>query len=145
VGLGEAVGAEQSAADHVGEQVAALLLGAELVDREAGEGVHADTERDARPAGGELLDHLEVDLVGLAAATDLLTERQAHQAGVPQQAEDLAREALLVLVLPGLGGELRVGQLARQGDEVPGLLGGQFTVDQHGSPRVRRFRRRYPR
>ena len=79
--------------------------------------------------------HLQVDLVGLPAAADVLTEGQAQQAGVAEQAEDLAREALLALVLPGLGGEFGVGQLAGQRDEVPGLLGGQFTVDQHGSPR----------
>ena len=132
--LGQAVGPEQGTADHLRQQVAALRLGAELVDREAGEGVHADAEGDAGPAGGELLDHLQVHLVGLAAAADVLTEGQTQQAGVAEQPEDLAREALLPLVLPGLGGQLGVGQLARQGDEVPGLLGGQFTVDQHGSP-----------
>src|SRR4029450_12626301 len=66
---------------------------------------------------------------------DVLTERQAELPGVAEQREHLTGKALLALVLPRLGGELRVGQLAGQGDEVPRLLGGQFTVDQHGSPR----------
>ena len=37
------------AADHLGQQVAALRLGAELRDRGAGQGVHADAEGDAGP------------------------------------------------------------------------------------------------
>ena len=82
VRLRQAVGAEQLPADHVRQQVAALRLGAELVDRDAGQRVHADAERDAGPPRGQLLDHLEVDLVGLPAAADVLAEGQAEQAGL---------------------------------------------------------------
>ena len=103
VRLGQAVGAEQLPAHHVGQQVAALGLGAEPVDREAGQRVHADAERDAGPARRELLDDLQVDLVGLAAAADVLAEGQAEQAGVPERAEHLAREALLALVRAAFG------------------------------------------
>ena len=96
--------------------------------------MHADAEGDAGPAGGELLDHLQVDLVGLAAAADVLAEGQAQQSGVPEHPEDLAGEPLLALVLRRLGRELGVGQLAGQRDQVVGLGGGQFAVDRHGSP-----------
>ena len=89
--LRQAVGAEQLPADHVGQQVAALRLGAEPVDREAGQRVHADAERDAGPAGGELLDHLQVDLVGLTAAADVLAEGQAEQPGVARAVRKTSR------------------------------------------------------
>jgi hypothetical protein len=91
-------------------------------------------EGDTGPAGRELLDHLQVDLVGLAAATDVLAEGQSEQSGVPEHPEDLAREPLLALVLRRLGGELGVGQVAGQRDQVVRLGRGQFAVDRHGSP-----------
>ena len=131
----QAVRAEQRAADQLGQQVAPLRLGAEVRDRRAGEGVHADAESDAGPPDRQLLEHLQVDLVGLAAAAHLLGEGQAEQAGVPQDAEDLAGEPLLPLVGRRLRRQLGVGQLAGQREEVGGLLGGQLTLDAHGSSR----------
>ena len=93
-------------------------------------------ERDAGPARRQLLDHLEVDLVGLPAAADVLAEGQAEQAGVPERPEGLAREPLLALVRGGVRRQLGVGQLAGEREEVVGLAGGQFAVDRHGSPSV---------
>ena len=98
--------------------------------------MHADAQGDARPAGGELLDDLQVDLVGLAAAADVLAEGQAEQPRLAQRPERLAREALLPLELRGVRRQLGVGQFAGQREEVVGLTGGQFAVDRHGSPSV---------
>ncbi len=142
--LGEAVRAEELPADHVGQQVAALGLGAEAVDREAGERVDADPQRHAGPARRELLDDLQVDLVGLAAAPDVLTEREAEQSGVAEHPEHLAGEALLPFVLRGLRRQLGVGQLSGQRDQVVRLGRGQFAVDRHGSPSSKTVLRTVP-
>ena len=117
--LREAVGAEQRAADHVGQQVAALRLGAEPVDREAGQRVHADAEGDAGPARGQLLDDLQVDLVGLTAAADVLTEGQAEQPGVARACRKTSRgKRSSRSYCAALRRQLGVGQLAGQRDEV---------------------------
>ena len=65
VRLGEAVGAEQLAAEHVGQPALPLLLGAAGGQAVAGQRVHRDADADAGPDGADLLEHLEVDLVGL--------------------------------------------------------------------------------
>ena len=70
-GLGQAVGAEQPAAEHRGQVLGLLLLGAVGGERVAGQGVHADAEADGEPGRGELLEDLEVDLVRLVAAAVL--------------------------------------------------------------------------
>ena len=51
----------------------------------------------------ELLEDLEVDLVGLAAAAVLLGVGQPEQAGLPEQCEHVAREGLAGLVCGGAG------------------------------------------
>ena len=133
--LGQAVAAEQLAADQVGQPARALLVGAELGQREAGQGVHADALGHRGPDGRELLDDLQVDLVGLAAAAVLLGVGQAEQAGLAQGAEHLAREPAVGLVRRGLRRELLAGQLAGQVEQRRGLLGRQVTVDGHRSAR----------
>ena len=101
--------------------------------------MHADAQGDARPAGRELLDDLEVDLVRLAAAADVLAEGQAEQPGLAQGPEGLAREPLLPLELRRVRRQLGVGQLAGEREEVVGLAGGQFAVDRHGSPSLKQY------
>ena len=64
VGLGEAVGAEQVAGEHVGQPLLLLLLGALGDQPEAGQCVHRDPDADRGPDRADLLEHLQVDLVG---------------------------------------------------------------------------------
>ena len=90
--LGEAVGAEQLAAEHVRQPPPLLLLGAAGGQAEAGQRVHGDADADAGPDRADLLEHLEVDLVGLAAAAVLLGVGQAQQPGLAERAEDVAGE-----------------------------------------------------
>jgi hypothetical protein len=134
VRLREAVRTEQPAADELREDVATLLGRAEPVDGEAGQRVDAQPQGHARPSGGQLLDDLEVDRVGLRATADVLGEGQPEQAGVAEQPEHLAGKALLALVLRGLRCQFGVGDLAGQRDEILGLAGGQFAIDGHSSP-----------
>ena len=77
-GLGEAVGAELLAGEHAGQQRLLLLARAEGRHGVCREAVHADPDRDAHPDGGDLLDDLEVDLVGLVGAAELLGVGQAR-------------------------------------------------------------------
>ncbi len=85
--LGQAVGAELVAGEHRREQGLLLRVGAELGHGVAGEGVDRDADGDAHPGRGDLLDDLEVDLVGLAAAAELLGVGQRQQAGAAERAE----------------------------------------------------------
>ena len=110
--LGQAVGPEQFAAEHVRQPPVPLLVCAVHGQRQAGQRVHAHPEADREPRPGKFLDHLQVDLVRLAAAAPALWVGQAEQARPPQQAERLAGEG------PGPLGridgrpQLLVGQLA---------------------------------
>ena len=88
----------------------------------------ADAEADGEAGRGELLQDLEVDLVGLVAAAVRGVVGQAEQAGLGEQGEELAREAAGVLLLGRPGGDLALGDVADERDEVPGLLRGQLTV-----------------
>ena len=54
--------------------------------------MHGHAERHRHPPGGELLEHLQVHLVGLTPAAELLRVRQRQQAGLTQGGEHLARE-----------------------------------------------------
>ena len=54
--------------------------------------MHGHAERHRHPPGGELLEHLQVHLVGLAAAAELLRVRQRQQAGPTQGGEHLSGE-----------------------------------------------------
>ena len=135
--LRQAVGAEQLPADHVGQQVAALRLGAEPVDREAGQRVHADAQRDAGPARRELLDDLQVDLVGLAAAADVLAEGQAEQPGLARASgRPRAGTAPRARTAAACGASSASASSRVSARRSYGLAGGQFAVDRHGSPSV---------
>ena len=129
-GLGEAVRAQQVAAEHRRQMLGALLLGAELGDRVAGQRVHAGAEADREPDRGQLFEHLEIHLVGLSATAVLLRIRQTQQASRADGGEDVAREALRVLLLGGPGTDLPRGEVAGEAQQVAGLLGGQVTFDR---------------
>ena len=108
-----------------GSHCSPLLVGARGHQPEARQCVHADADPDAGPDGGDLLEHLEVDLVRLAAAAVLLGVGQPEQAGATEQPEHLAGEALLGLGARGERQQLVGGQVADQPEQVDGLLGGQ--------------------
>ena len=152
VRLGEAVGAQQLAPEHL-RQPGALLVGAEAGQREAGQHVHGDADRDAGPDGGDLLQDLEIDLVRLARPAVLLGEGQPEQPAVAEGAEDLAREGGVGLRLGDPGDEFLGGEGAGEFDEVDGFLGREDASGRHGglrgndtergtsvSPRVRQRR-----
>jgi hypothetical protein len=94
--------------------------------------VHRHGDRDGRPPRGELLEHLQVDLVGLAAAAELLRIGQPEQARPAQGREEALGVGLGALVVVHARRQFLVGDLARQLDERPGLVGGQEPVDRHG-------------
>src|SRR6185312_2496937 len=119
VGLGQAVCPEQVAADQLRQPALALLLRAVVEQREAGQRLHRDADPDRRPAGPDLLQHLQVDLVRLAGAAVPLRERQAEQPRLAERAEHVPRE------------QLGVADLADQVEQVRGVLGGQQPVDRH--------------
>lgn len=75
----------------------------------------------------DLLDDLEVDLVGLAAASVLLGIGEADQPGPAECAEDVTREAFGGLVGGGPGCEGTVGDLPGQVEQFGRLLAGQQT------------------
>jgi hypothetical protein len=75
-----------------GQPALLLLVGAEGGQREAGQRVHADAEADGQPAAAELLEHLQVDLVGLGRSPVLLLVGQPEQPGAAEGAEHLTRE-----------------------------------------------------
>ncbi len=80
----------------------------------------------------ELLEDLQVDLVGLAAAAVLLGVGQAEHADLPEHPEDVAREGLARLVGGRAGRELLVGEVAHELDQVGGLGGGHHAAGWHG-------------
>ncbi len=132
VRLGEAVRTEQVAAEHVGEPALLLLLGAARDQAEAAQGVHRDPDPDAGPDPGELLQDLEVDLVGLATAAVLLGVGEPEDAGLAEHREHVARERLGGLGLGHPGVQLLVREVADQADQVGGLVGRHDTAGGHG-------------
>ena len=86
--LGQAVGADLLTREHLRQPAALLLVGAERQQRMRRQAVHADRDRHRRPPRRDLLEHLQIDLVGLAAATPLLRLRQAEQPRGTQLGED---------------------------------------------------------
>ncbi len=94
--------------------------------------MHADRHRHRGPARGDLLQHLQVHLVGLAAAAPLLGLRQAQQARRTQLGEDPVGVGLGLLVLVDDRVEHLVGDVAGERDQFGGFFGGQETVYRHG-------------
>ncbi len=132
--LGQAVCADGVAAEHVRKPRVLLFVGAVGGQGETGEAVHAHRDRDRSPPGSEFFEDLEVDLVGLVAAAELLGVRQAQQSGRTECREHTLRERLGALVLVDARGQDLVGDVAGQLDQVVGLLGGQKTLDSHRIP-----------
>ena len=130
--LGEAVGAELVAGEHPGQERLLLLLGAVHGDGMGRQAVDADTDGDAHPHRGDLLDDLEVDLVGLPRAAVLLRIGEGKQARPAEGAEDLLRERVLALGLVHQRRELLAADLAGQLDEVGGFVGGHQPRRWHG-------------
>ena len=134
--LGQAVGAELLAREHAGEQGLLLGLGRERRHRVGRERVHRDPDGHAHPRRRDLLDDLEVDLVGLAVAAELLGVGEREQARGAQGAEDLGGEGLVGgggpfgVVDPGA--QFLVADLAGQVDEVLTLLGRHQPRRCHG-------------
>ena len=98
--------------------------------------MHGDTDGHAHPGRGDLLDHLEVDLVGLGAAAELLGIGQREQARAAEGAERLDREAGLggggALGVVDPGPQLLVADLAGQVDQVLTFLGRHEAGRRHG-------------
>jgi hypothetical protein len=109
--LGQAVGAEQLAAEQAGQPPLLLLRRARGGQRETGQRVHAHAQADGHPRPRQLLNDLQVDLVRLAAAAPSLRVGQAQQPRPAQQAERLAREGPGPLGRAGRGLQLLDGQL----------------------------------
>jgi hypothetical protein len=80
-------------------------------------------------AASEPLQHLQVDLVGLTAAAVLLGVRQPQQAGLAEDAEELARELAARLVLGRPRRHLAVHEVAGELQERLGLGAGQCADD----------------
>nr|BFE56650.1 hypothetical protein GCM10020063_011760 [Dactylosporangium thailandense] len=131
VRLGEAVGAEPLAAEHLGQQLLALLGGAEGGEGVAGEGVHGDALGHGQPAGRELLEDLQVELVGHPGPADLLGVGQAEQPGPAEDLEQLAGEAALRLELVDARRQLAVGDLPDEPDERRALVRQERPVHGH--------------
>jgi hypothetical protein len=93
--------------------------------------VHTHADGHGGPPRGDLLQHLEVDRVGLAPAADVLTERQSQQPDLAQETEDLAGEPALVLELGGPWPQFLVRDVRDQFQQVIGLAGWQFAFYFH--------------
>ena len=126
-GLGEAVRAEQSAAEHRGQVLGLLLLGAVGGERVAGEGVHADAEADGEAGGGELLEDLEVDLVRLVAAAVFASRRAGRAVRTRESRVKTSRGKCPASSSSAACGAIsRCGDVADERDQIPGLLRGQL-------------------
>ena len=133
MGLGQAVGAEKLAAEHAGKPFLPLLRRPGVEQAEAGQDVHARPDTDARPRGGDLLEDLEVDLVGLGPAAVFLRIGEAEQARPAQRQEDITRERAGPLRVIDPGTHLLVGDFARELDEIGRLWGRHESLRGHGT------------
>ena len=123
------------AGEHAGQEGLALSRAAEGRHREGGQGVDGDAHRHAHPGARNLLDDLEVDLVGLAPAAELLRVRKRQQAGAAQGAEDVGGELLAQggggLGSIDLGAEFLGDDLTGEVEEVVALVGGEESLHRH--------------
>jgi len=101
--------------------------------------VHARRYGNRGPAGGELFEHLEIDLIGLAAAADLFGVGETEQAGRAEGLEHLGRVAFVCLVLRRARREFVQREVPRQGDQVSGFRGRQHAVYGHAPECNRRL------
>jgi hypothetical protein len=101
--------------------------------------VHRHGDGHRRPPGAELLEHLQVDLVGLPSPTELLRVGQPEQAEPAEGREQPLGIGLGPLVLVHAGRQLLVRDLADEREQVLRLLAGQQAVDGHSGPLPGRF------
>jgi len=127
-GFGQGVGAEPVAAEHGGQMLGPLLLGAVGGERVGGQGVHAQAQADGQAGRGQFLQDLQIDLVRLVPAAVLRVVGQAEQARAGQEAEHLTGETAGVLLLGRLRGDLVPGDVTHERDQLPGLVRGQLPV-----------------
>src|ERR1700744_3555986 len=132
--FGQAVGAEQIAAEQIGKPGLFLVTGAGVEQSETRQGVHAGPDANAGPRRADLFQNLEVALVGLGASAVLLGVRQAEQPRPPERQEDVTRECTgpLGVIPPGL--HLLAGDFADQVDEIGCFRGGHESLDRHWNP-----------
>ena len=130
--LGQAVRADPVARQHLGQPPLLLLLGSERQERVRRQAVHADRDRDRRPAGRDLLEHLQIDLVGLTAAAPFLGLGQAQQPCRSELGEHAVGIGLGALVFVDDRVEQLVDDVSGQGDELIGFGGGEQAVYGHG-------------
>ena len=118
--------------EHAGQPSALLLVGTERQQRMRRQAVHADGHGDRGPAGGDLLEHLQVHLERLTAAAPLLWLRQAQQPRRAQLGEHAVGIRLGPLVFVDDRVQHLVGHVAGQRNELRGFVRGEDAVDWHG-------------
>lgn len=97
--------------------------------------MHRQPDAHRHPRGRDLLQDLQVDLVGHVAAAPALGVGQPEQAGLAEQPELVPREALGLLVLGREWFQLVAGEFGRQREQVGVLAVGKQALDRHGSLR----------
>jgi len=122
VRFGQAVGTEPVPAQELRQPVSLLLGRAEGKGRIAGEAVDAHADRDRCPPAGDLLEHLQADLVGLTAAARLYGIGEGEQPGPAEQLHHLTGKSRMLLVPGGPRGQFPVAQLSRHGQQVALLI-----------------------
>ena len=138
VGLGQA---ERRELRRFGEHAEVLLLDllrAAERDRRGRQAVAAERGLDARAAPRELLlDQAAVEVAGAGAAV-LLLDVGVHQADLPGLLDDVLRPGAVLVVLPGDGADLFLGEVVRHLAQVL-LLVGEREIDHSLLSRLRRL------
>ena len=94
--------------------------------------MHGDAHGHAHPRRGNLLDNLQVNLIRLCAAADLLGIWKGEQTRATQQGKSIAGELGGFFGGTGDGCEMVGADLTGQVDEVLRLLGGHEAFCWHG-------------
>jgi hypothetical protein len=130
--LRHAVRADLLTRQHPRQPAPLLLFGTERQQRMRRQSVHTDRHSNRGPARRDLLEHLQIDLVGLAAAAPLLWLGQAEQPRGTQLGEHPFWIGLGLLVRIHDRVEHLVRDVAGQRDEIFRILRRQQPVDRHG-------------
>jgi hypothetical protein len=93
--------------------------------------VNREADADTGPGTADLLQGLEIDLVGLPRAALLLRIGHAEEAELPEHPEGVARETSGRLVGRRPRGQLGQGEVAGGGDDLLGLGGGKQALGGH--------------
>jgi hypothetical protein len=91
--LGETVGAQSLPREHPGQPGSLLVVGTRGRHGETGERVDAHADAHGQPVSRDLLEHLEVYLVRLAASPELLGVWEGEQTRLAEGAQLLAWES----------------------------------------------------